>query len=287
MEELKSCSKCGVFKLLNKDNFYVRKKGSKDGFRNNCKKCMDRQSTIYYNKNFETIQEYKKAHGEKYYKENKGKISQYSKQHYIENKERIDSVSLAWRIKNREKINIKSRKDYHENIERERERSANYYQENREKIALYFKQYGENNKSKISSYGKKYRKENPEKQRLYDHQRRARKRNLPYTMTTKEWEEILNHFNNSCAYCGKTMDEHIKKYNQQLHRDHFVALTKGGEYSINNMIPACLKCNLEKHTKDFFEWYPKYEHYSKFREKYILDFLGYNKNNSQQLSIII
>ena len=60
-----------------------------------------------------------------------------------------------------------------------------------------------------------------------------------------------------------------------LEQEHFIPLSKGGGYSMGNIIPACRACNASKSDKDFFEWYPEYKYYSEERENKILDFLGY------------
>mgnify|MGYP003489420683 CR=1 FL=1 len=80
-------------------------------------------------------------------------------------------------------------------------------------------------------------------------------------------KNIKLEFNNKCAYCGKE---------KPLSQEHFVALSKGGEFTINNIIPSCQNCNSSKRATDFFEWYPKFKHYSKKREQIILKFLNYN-----------
>ena len=49
-------------------------------------------------------------------------------------------------------------------------------------------------------------------------------------------------FDYHCAYCGKK--------NQRLTVDQYISLSKGGNNSIANIIPACIKCNREKFTKD-------------------------------------
>lgn len=107
-----------------------------------------------------------------------------------------------------------------------------------------------------------WRKANLEKVRYYSQNRHARKLNLPHTLTLSQWEQIKKDFNNACCYCGEE---------KPLHQEHFLALSKGGEYSSNNIIPACKSCNSAKSNKDFFEWYPNFTNYSKTREKIILE----------------
>ena len=112
---------------------------------------------------------------------------------------------------------------------------------------------------------------------MRNQRRMALKRKLSSTLTLAQWENMKMHFNNKCAYCGKELP---------LAQEHFLALTKGGEYTVNNIIPSCKTCNSSKCNKDFFTWYPKYKYFSKKREKIILKFLNY-KNEIQQLTFTI
>lgn len=70
------------------------------------------------------------------------------------------------------------------------------------------------------------------------------------TTTYRGWEnsaqQIKKYFNNRCAYCGKELP---------LQQDHFIALSKGGEYSKNNIVPSCQSCNGSKGAKEFETWY--------------------------------
>ncbi len=123
---------------------------------------------------------------------------------------------------------------------------------------------------------KQYKYENANNYRMYAQNRLAKGRNLPATLTVDQWLSIKAAFNNKCAYCGKELP---------LAQEHFVALSKDGEYAISNIIPACHSCNSSKNNKDFFSWYPKYKYYSKNREKIILKYLCYT-DQGQQLTII-
>jgi len=44
-----------------------------------------------------------------------------------------------------------------------------------------------------------------------------------------------------CRYCGRE--------EPPFHIDHVYPVIKGGETSYNNLVTACVKCNLEKHDK--------------------------------------
>jgi len=202
----------------------------------------------------------------------------YRKKHYNENKTDI-------RKKQNEYL-----KQYHkENKKRIGEYKKEYYQENKEKILDYSRHYGkqyrEKNKDSISEYRKRYKLNNRELFNKYNQKRRSIKKGLPSTLTTTQWRKIKEVFNYKCAYCGMSEDKHIKEWEEQLHQEHFIPLTSGGEYTRNNIIPACKSCNGSKGNKDFFDWYIEFEHYNKTREKNILEYLGYI-GDTQQLSIL-
>ena len=245
---MKKCTKCGVEKEATTE-YFLKYKTSKDGLRAACKTCMD----LYYQENKEYIAEQKKQ----YRQENKEYIADY----YQENKERIAEQKKQY---------------YQENKERIAERSKRHRQENKERIAERAKRYYQENKEYSADRSKRYQQENPEKCAIYSQRRRAWKIRLDSTLTFEQWETIKVVFNNSCAYCGN---------DKKIEQEHFIPLSKGGEYTRNNIIPACKSCNSSKQDQDFFKWYPKHKSYSKKREKNILDHLGYNKN-IQQLSIL-
>lgn len=67
-----------------------------------------------------------------------------------------------------------------------------------------------------------------------------------------------------CAYCGKR----LRKYDRTL--DHIYPRVTGGVSIINNLIPACSRCNSEKGNLNFEEYLEFKEKYSKKKQK---DFL--------------
>ena len=159
----------------------------------------------------------------------------------------------------------------------QRTQCKDYRKNNVDKIRAYKKKYYQGKQHNSNEYTVRYRRDNAEKFQRYAQKHEARKRMLPMDYTAKQWEETKTYFNNKCAYCG---EEKI------LTQEHVVPLSKGGEYTVNNIIPACGNCNSSKKNQDFFKWYQRYKHYSKRREQKILKYLNY-KNNMQQLAITI
>lgn len=240
---MKICSKCG--KELPKTSEYFKvEKGNKDGLTGACRKCIAEQRKQYRINN----------------KEN---IAKYDKQYRIDNKEKISQRVKQYRIEHKEKI-----------LERERQyRIGHKQQQNTGK----FKRYRDNHKKELAERFKQWRQSNPEKANIRNQRRRAKKRQLPATLTNEQWDLIKDWFNNKCCYCGKE---------KPLTQDHFVPLYKGGEYTHNNILPACLNCNSSKGVKDAMLWYRVQTFYNRQREQKIFKYLNYY-DNTQQLALFL
>ena len=146
-----------------------------------------------------------------------------------------------------------------------KKKSQKHYQENKEEKREYNRKYYQENKEWHREYLVTYRLENPEVNRLHKQRRRARMAQLPHDLTLDEWEDTLEYFDYSCAYCGVSDDN--------LGKEHVIPIVKGGGYTVDNIIPACQSCNSSKHTTDLEEWYVSYEHYDEDRLNKILDYV--------------
>jgi len=124
------------------------------------------------------------------------------------------------------------------------------------------------------------------KGRKEKHTRKAKKIKTISDYHVSEWRYCVDFFDYKCAYCGITQKEHLKTYNEQLHQDHFIPLSKYGNYTKDNIIPACKTCNCSKNDKDFFEWYPEQEFYNKTREVKILNYLKLMEDENNERDYI-
>lgn len=75
--------------------------------------------------------------------------------------------------------------------------------------------------------------------RAKDQRRRAAKHGATLNDFTKEqWEAMKRHYGYRCVYCGvKTI---------ALTQDHLTPLSKGGNHTASNILPACRSCNSRK-----------------------------------------
>ncbi len=68
--------------------------------------------------------------------------------------------------------------------------------------------------------------------------RRARALGAGPSFTAAEWTALVEAYRNVCAYDGAP---------GPLHVDHRLPLARGGTNAIENILPACARCNLRKH----------------------------------------
>lgn len=59
--------------------------------------------------------------------------------------------------------------------------------------------------------------------------------------TAKQWVVMQEAFCHSCAYCGKRAKGHLTQ-------DHITPLSKDGNHTYANIVPACRLCNGRKHA---------------------------------------
>ena len=81
----------------------------------------------------------------------------------------------------------------------------------------------------------------------------ARRRGAEGSFTSEEWTSKLSEFDNKCTYCGTKAGDTPEYF---LTVDHAIPLTRGGTNYVDNIVPACLQCNMEKHamtSEEFFD----------------------------------
>lgn len=78
--------------------------------------------------------------------------------------------------------------------------------------------------------------------------RRRRKRYLAADndLTREQWLAIRLAWDEQCAYCGDPAGS--------LQRDCVLPLSRGGRYTIENVVPACRSCNASKSNQEVTRW---------------------------------
>ncbi|WP_444664214.1 HNH endonuclease [Cellulomonas sp. CW35] len=76
--------------------------------------------------------------------------------------------------------------------------------------------------------------------------RRARRLSLvDNDLTTAQWDALLAAWG-GCAYCGAA--------DRSLQRDCVLPISRGGRYTVENVVPACGPCNASKCNTEVVSW---------------------------------
>ena len=78
--------------------------------------------------------------------------------------------------------------------------------------------------------------------------------------------KVRQSLNGHCVYCG-CKPRHITV-------DHVVPIAKGGDLSLDNLVPACRSCNLSKGDHDVIDWWKRQPFYSSYRLSILLGLLS-------------
>jgi 5-methylcytosine-specific restriction endonuclease McrA len=81
-------------------------------------------------------------------------------------------------------------------------------------------------------------------------------------------------FDHCCAYCGVHGDLHI---------EHVIPISKGGEHHLGNIVPACQRCNYSKATSEVQAWYRSQLFFDETRWHHIQSLLSQSQPSFQQL----
>ena len=88
---------------------------------------------------------------------------------------------------------------------------------------------------------------NPERVREAVNKRRALQRNATRAhIDARDWERLVRRYNNRCAYCGIN--------SESMQQDHIIPISRGGDHTIGNVLPACPLCNQSKKAMFLVEW---------------------------------
>ncbi len=64
-------------------------------------------------------------------------------------------------------------------------------------------------------------------------------------LTAEQWEALLAAWS-GCAYCGAP--------DVPLQKDTVLAISRGGRYTLDNVVPACRSCNASKGNDEVTGW---------------------------------
>lgn len=180
----KKCNKCNVVKDVSEFN---KRKGSKDGFRNQCKLCVKKYNRVYHK-----VNKYKLSKKNKEYRESKLTAEQIANRLCEKKKLKLFKEGKKRCTKC---LIIKNTNEFHKSTTNKNgfashckvcrnEKNKKYEKANKDKIYLQKKKYREENAEKLNLYRKKWKEDNRE--RLTEVDRKYREEN---TERIKEWRK--------------------------------------------------------------------------------------------------
>ena len=165
-----------------------------------------------------------------------------------------------------DELNARKRRAYvGEQAERIRAKNRDWYSRNVERRRAYNKAYRlatrnllserERNRRRYAQdprrwneYQKAWRAKNSTRARLYVRISANKRRGAPGEFSAEQWQALVRVYDFRCGYCGRV---------KPLHADHRTPISRGGPNTIDNIIPACKRCNSRKHNKteaEFRAW---------------------------------
>lgn len=258
---MKICSKCNELKPLSE---YHKDKYAPDGLVRICKACKRISDAKQYKRDVNS----ERLKSREYYNDNKDIITAKARQKYADNPD----AELARKADYRERNPNQSREYYEKNKHWINPKKKAYNEEHKDEISIQKSEYYIKNKNHIDKRNKEYAVKNPNITNGIAQRYRHKKKSLKADLTLLQWENCLMFFDNKCAYCGKA--------EKTLTREHVIPVSSNGEYTVDNIIPACGSCNSKKHNKDMVSWYINMPFYSSDRLEKINDYL---KINSKEL----
>lgn len=105
--------------------------------------------------------------------------------------------------------------------------------------------------------------------------RKAQQRGSTTLMLSPDqlWRRWLE-FDHRCAYCGTNGD---------LHMEHVIPISKGGEHHLGNIVPACQRCNYSKRAAPVEQWYRAQVFFSEASWLTIQSILAKSRPTTEQL----
>lgn len=195
-------------------------------------------------------------------------------QRHEANPERRKANAHRAYLKHQDKIKARTNAYYWENHEQSLLRHQQYYEAHKDEILIKNKAWFDAHPEKSTEIKKSYIRRNPERRRqsanaythtdkgrAQRHNRRARVRSLPYTLTDAHIAFAVDYFHGCCACCGRQLNDLFNTHRMAL--DHWIPVNAEDCPGTipTNMLPLCHGvngCNTRKQDKrpeDFLREY--------------------------------
>lgn len=161
---------------------------------------------------------------------------------YANNAEHARAKSAAWRKANPEKAKAADAAWYAANTDKVKVRHAAWHEANADRSKANSAAYRAANPERISATQKEWFAANPNAKRVYEQNRRARKRESGGVLSRGLSAKLFFLQKGKCVCCGLPLGD-------GYHMDHIIALSQGGANSDDNVQLLRMRCNIQKKAK--------------------------------------
>lgn len=217
----KTCTSCGFEKILSD---FGKRNDTRDGRRSQCKDCRNAVNGKWQKS------PKAKAYASQWVKDNPDKVKAYSDKYWKKNPDKLKAKrakgEATWRKRYPEKAKAKSAK------------------------------WRNNNPDKIKEIGKRFRESHPNKSRDDANRRRAKIQGVESVKYTEQ--DIFELWGTDCYLCSKPINLKAarqvgkKGWQDGLHLEHLIPITKNGPDTPQNVRPAHGLCNLKKGSNPYY-----------------------------------
>lgn len=121
--------------------------------------------------------------------------------------------------------------------------TRNYRDRNRDKVADTFWVWSQKNKERLREQRRQYRAANPDTVKHQRRMRRKREQAAGGSYTVEQFVALCQKQDWRCTYC----EEFVGR--EKMTADHKMPLVRGGRNDIENIAPACQRCNNRKYDR--------------------------------------
>jgi 5-methylcytosine-specific restriction endonuclease McrA len=187
------------------------------------------------------------------------------------NREKERERKRLWKKNNKEKVAAQARRRRAEIPDESRQKKREWRDRNKDAVNAQQTQWRKNNPEKTKEYGQRRYWDNREEYLAKQRERAATRENWRWHRARGHMRNVVGRYPNStvgdgsenpellelwmftafecgCKYCGSKDDMHV---------DHIVPLSRGGEHRWENLQPLCRRCNIGKNDMledEFYAW---------------------------------
>ena len=137
------------------------------------------------------------------------------------------------------------RRTWQRHLEHSKEAMRRWRANNPEERSARDRAYKERHRDQVNEGYRRYARNHRDQRLANSRRRRARVSGAGGNFTLAEWRGLLDRYEHRCAYCG---------VDAPLQADHRVPLCRGGMHDVENILPACGRCNRRKSTMSEVEF---------------------------------